>query len=234
MAKLSIITPTLNEEKCLPLLLESIKKQSFEDYEIIVADAGSKDKTVEIAKKYGCIVVKGGRAAKGRNEGAKIASGDLFLFIDSDIIMPDGFLEDALEKFMKFNLGVASFPCHFLGNRVDLLASQIYNIWMNLTQKILPHSFGVIMAKKSVHEAVDGFDEQIKAVDDVDYVVRASKIAKYGFLKTTPLPSSSRRIEKDGRFITYSKYILIELHTIFLGPIKSDIFNYKFGHYNDK
>ena len=47
---LSIIIPTLNEGKYLPLLLDSIKKQSFKDYEIIVVASGSTDKTAEIVK----------------------------------------------------------------------------------------------------------------------------------------------------------------------------------------
>ena len=45
---LSIIIPTLNEEKYLPKLLESIKKQDFTRYEIIVADADSIDKTKHV------------------------------------------------------------------------------------------------------------------------------------------------------------------------------------------
>ena len=55
---LSIIIPTYNEEEYLPVLLESIKQQDFSDYEIIVADADSKDNTVKIAEEYGCIVVE--------------------------------------------------------------------------------------------------------------------------------------------------------------------------------
>ena len=70
----SIIIPTYNEEEYLPVLLDSIKEQDFDDYEIIVADANSTDKTVEIAKDYGCIVVEGGLPAVGRNNGAKICS----------------------------------------------------------------------------------------------------------------------------------------------------------------
>ncbi len=53
MPTISIVIPTLNEEAFLPTLLDSIKKQSFTDYEIIVADAGSKDKTIDIAQEYG-------------------------------------------------------------------------------------------------------------------------------------------------------------------------------------
>ena len=71
---LSIIIPALNEEKYLPLLLGEIKKQNFaDDLEIIVADAGSVDKTIEIARSFGCEITKGGLPAKGRNEGGKVA-----------------------------------------------------------------------------------------------------------------------------------------------------------------
>ena len=43
----SIIIPTYNEEEYLPILLDSIKEQDFSDYEVIVADANSTDKTRE-------------------------------------------------------------------------------------------------------------------------------------------------------------------------------------------
>ena len=77
---LSIIIPTLNEEKLLSLLLKEIKKQNFLDYEIIVADANSGDKTVEIAKSFGCKIVKGGLPPKGRNEGAK-SLGEMYFYL---------------------------------------------------------------------------------------------------------------------------------------------------------
>ena len=50
---LSIIIPAYNEERYLPKLLNCIKKQTYRDYEVIVADANSKDKTRQIAKKFG-------------------------------------------------------------------------------------------------------------------------------------------------------------------------------------
>ena len=95
---ISIIIPALNEENYLPRLLGSLEKQNLKDYEIILADAGSKDRTIEIAKKYGCKVVPGGLPAKGRNEGAKAARGDLFLFLDSDLVLPEGFLDAFLQE----------------------------------------------------------------------------------------------------------------------------------------
>ena len=106
---LSIIIPTLDEEKHLPLLLESIKKQDFSDYEIIAADAGSEDKTLEIAKDYGCKIVAGGLPARGRNQGAKAARGDLLLFLDADVILPEKTFGKILEEFNRRKLDIATF-----------------------------------------------------------------------------------------------------------------------------
>lgn len=77
---LSIVIPTLNEEKHLSVLLESIKRQDVDNYEIIVADAGSRDNTKKIARKFGCKITKGGKPAAGRNAGAKKAKGSTLCF----------------------------------------------------------------------------------------------------------------------------------------------------------
>jgi glycosyltransferase involved in cell wall biosynthesis len=233
---LSIIIPTLNEEKYLPLLLQSIKKQKFSDYEIIVADAGSKDRTIEIAKQCGCRIVPGGLPSKGRNEGAKIAKGDLLLFLDADVILPQAdCLEKALEKFHEKKFGAATFPFLFTGGRIYRVFSRFYNFWVVLTQKFLPHALGAfILIKKDIHQKVNGFDEKVVFCEDVEYVGRVKKIAKYGLLKIQPVSISNRRFEQEGKIKSCIKYILAEFHIIFLGHIKSDIFKYKFGHYKDK
>ena len=88
---LSIIIPTLNEEKCLPKLLDSIKNQNFNDYEIIVADAHSRDRTRAIALRYGCKIVEGGIPSVARNHGIKVAQGDYILFVDADSVLTRGF-----------------------------------------------------------------------------------------------------------------------------------------------
>jgi glycosyltransferase involved in cell wall biosynthesis len=106
---LSIIIPALNEENYLPRLLDCLKKQSFKNYEIIVADADSRDKTREVAQTFGCKIVKGGLPAKGRNEGTKIARGDIILFLDADALLPEDFLEKTLKEFKERNLDIASF-----------------------------------------------------------------------------------------------------------------------------
>jgi len=226
---LSIIIPTLNEEKYLPILLSQIKKQNFTDYEIIVADAGSTDKTVEIAKSFGCKIVKGGLPAKGRNEGAKAARGELFLFMDADnIYLPDGFLDKLITEFKKRNLGVASFPIYPAGNFVDKICYFLYNKFVEIFQNWTAFATNSILIKREVFEKVNGFDEEVLIAEDHDLAKRASKISKFGFIKTEPVLTSPRRFEIDGRFKTYGKYLLAGLYMLVFGPVKRKIFEYRF------
>lgn len=233
---LSIIIPALNEEKYLPLLLESIKKQNFFDYELILADAGSEDKTLQIAQKYGCKIVPGGLPAKGRNEGAKTSSGNILFFIDADTILPDNFFNNALEEFEKKELDIASFCLIPMPKRriSSLLLNVFYNKPITLIGNILPHAAMGILIKRDIFEKISGFDEDIKLAEDHDLARRAKKIAKakFGIIKTTNLFISDRRFKTDGWVKTFLKFLLCELHMIFIGPVKSDVFNYKFNHYN--
>jgi len=229
---LTIIIPTLNEENYLPLLLKCIKRQSFKDYEIIIADAHSTDKTVEVAHEIGCQVVNGGLPPKGRNEGAGAAKGEMLLFIDADSrILSDDFLEKILQEFKKRNLDIASFPIYPDENKLDKLIYTFYNLWAKLNQSFLPHATNVILVKKEIHQKINGFDEEIKLAEDHEYARRAGKLGKFGFINIEPIFTSSRRFEKEGRIKTYFKYGLAGVYILFFGPVKSDIFKYRFGNY---
>jgi len=233
---ISIITPTLNEEEFLPKLLKSIKKQKFKDYEIIVADAGSVDKTRKIAKKLGSGVVKGGLPAVGRNEGAKAAKGELLLFLDADVILPEKFLEKAIREFEKRNLDVASIQLDPQTSKriIKFFFERFYNYPVKKLERFLPYGAMGCLIKKELHQKIKGFDEKIKLCEDHDYVRRAAKFGKFGVLKGVEISISLRRFYKDGWLKVILKYIFAELHYHFLGPIKSDIFNYKFAHYKSK
>lgn len=222
---LSIIVPTLNEEKYLPLLLKEIKKQNFNDGEVIVADAGSKDKTVQIAQDFGCQVVAGGLPAKGRNQGAQAAKGDLFLFMDADnIFLPKNFLKRLVAEFEKRKLAVASFPIYPQGTLIDKIFYSFYNNFVNLTK--IPHATNSVLVKKDVFEKVGGFQEEIKIAEDHYFAKKAAKFGKFGFIKTEPVLTSARRFKKDGRSKTYLKYLLAGIYMVLFGPVKISIFKY--------
>jgi len=116
--------------------------------------------------------------------------------------------------------------------KIDKFLHGVVNLYFRVTKKNFSHAPGFcIFAKKEVHQLVRGFDEKIKLAEDHDYVFRISKIAKFDFLKSVRIPVSVRRLNKDGRFNIATKYLAVEMHLIFLGPIYSNIFNYKFGHF---
>ncbi|MEK7665027.1 MAG: glycosyltransferase [Patescibacteria group bacterium] len=233
---LSIIIPTFNEEKYLPNLLRSIVKQNFKDYEIIVADAGSKDKTREIANKYNCKIVEGGLPAKGRNEGAKAAKGNILLFLDGDIVLPPNFFIKALSEFTakKINFGAfALLP--YPKNKVSyFFFNNFYNKQTAFFEKFSPHAAGsAILIKRATFEKLKGYDETVKLAEDHDLAKRAKKIAKFKFLKSTKVFVSDRRFKQYGWTNTIVKYIFCELHMALLGPVRTDFLKYEFGRYND-
>ncbi len=101
MSKISVIIPAHNEEKLIGVALESLLRQSFENFEIIVVNDGSTDNTRKIVENY--ILKnkkikllnfkKGHSAAFARNNGAKIAKGKIFIFMDADAYVNKLFLE---------------------------------------------------------------------------------------------------------------------------------------------
>lgn len=229
---LSIIIPTLNEERYLPRLLNSIKHQDFKEYEIIVADNNSKDKTKKIVKKYKCKVVHGNKKPGiGRNNGAKIAKGNLLLFLDADCILNKNLLSNALKDIKNKNIGVACCYIYpYDGSIIDKIYFSIFNIWIMLTQTFFPNSPGCcIFVKKEIHNKIKGFDERIFLYEEDDYVKRASKLGKFKILDYS-IQTSARRFIKEGRIKVGLKLLISTIYRISFGEIKSDIFKYRFGH----
>lgn len=95
----SIIITTKNEEKNMKNILESLKNQTFKDFEIIVVDNNSIDKTKEISKEYGALVFdKGPERSAQRNYGVSKALGKYVLILDADMILEKEILN---EMFLK-------------------------------------------------------------------------------------------------------------------------------------
>jgi len=110
---ISIIIPTLNCQKLISLCLKSISIQGFKNYEIIIVDGGSTDKTLNECRKYDCEILEPGykeNQEARRFFGVKKAKGDYILFIDSDNILPD---DNSLQKLIN----------PFRNNDFDVVAS---------------------------------------------------------------------------------------------------------------
>lgn len=229
----SIVIPTKDEEVFLPILLRSIREQTVQPLEIIVADADSTDATREVAKRFGCRVVKGGAIGFGRNRGAEVAKGEFILFLDADVKLLDKhFLEKAAREITARHLDFASCDAVPLSEKkVDRFFHSFYNNYSRLVLPLQAHAAGFcIFARRTKHEVMKGFDETIPFCEDHDYAVRCRKFGKFGFLNSVNAYVSVRRFDRDGRLNIALKYILGEFHLVFLGPIRHNRFKYEFGY----
>ena len=230
---LSIIIPTYNEEEYLPLLLKSIKQQDFRDYEIIVADANSKDNTVKIAEEYGCIVVEGGMPAVGRNNGAKVAKGDYLLFLDSDLKLTEDYLAKVIYEFKMERLGIAITQMKPLSKKTeDKLLHDLANLFMISVEKIKPHGAGCygIIAKRELHERCGGFNEELTFGEDTEYIERLAKKERFKVLRNAKIGVSTRRLEEEG-LATLAKQYGKSTVNDFLGiRTEASDLNYGFDH----
>ena len=116
--KFSIIVPVYNTEKYLKRCLDSIKSQSFKDYEVIIVNDGSTDNSSDIISKYPYKVInqENQGLSMARNNGVKEASGEYLIFLDSD----DYIEKDLLKEIDKS-----------LSNNPDLVRYQIKEVFDN-------------------------------------------------------------------------------------------------------
>ena len=110
MPKFSIIIPVYNVEKYLEKCLDSIKNQTYKDYEVIIVNDGTKDNSMDIAKKYDFKIInqKNQGLSAARNTGVKNATGDYLLFVDSDDYLEKDLLKE-LNKSLKNNPDLVRF-----------------------------------------------------------------------------------------------------------------------------
>jgi glycosyltransferase involved in cell wall biosynthesis len=234
--RVSVIIPTYNEEKFLPRLLKSLNDQTFQDFEVIVADANSKDRTVSIAKKMGAKVVKGGLPGVGRNAGARVAKGELLFFFDADVDLPLDFMEKAYHEMQENFYDVAT--CEFVPMS-DIQLDKVIHNFMNMAVKtslrVDPKAFGFcIFCSKRLFNRINGFDESVRVGEDCDFVRRASKIRPLEYLYSTKIWVSVRRFAKEGRLAYAKKGIRLNLLRALKGEIKDDSIEYEFGGYDTK
>jgi rhamnosyltransferase len=108
--KISIIIPTYNAENYLPTLLEKIKNQSIKEYELIIIDSSSKDKTVEIAKEFtdNVIVIPQSEFDHGgtRTKAVQLAKGEIVVFLTQDALPYDDYsIENIIKIFDNKKVG---------------------------------------------------------------------------------------------------------------------------------
>lgn len=225
----SIIIPAKNEEKYLPKLFESLKEQTDQDFEIIVGDAQSEDGTRKIALDFGATVVEGGMPAVGRNRGAAASKGDIFLFLDADVILPANFLAKARAEFEAKKADFATTYMEPIGRGwFNKVSHSLGNFFYRFS--ITTPGF-CIFARRDLFEKVGGFDESIKVLEDLKFGHDASKFGKYVVLHSVKIGVSDRRMHSEGWLVTVVRTTLMVSYVKIFGFTKKNLFNYEFKHY---
>lgn len=231
MSQISIVIPTYNEQGYIRRLLESIAKQTVKPHEVIIVDSFSKDKTCQDIAEFvpslplTCMSVGRG-IGLARNIGAQAATGDVLLFLDSDVELQPNFLQEAGSEFEQRQLDLAS--AHFYVDptlskvdRIGAKAISLYHASFQYSKNPMGSGF-CIFARKVWHKRIGGFNESFRHSEDHDYVKRAVEGGAYfRMLKSVRFKLSNRRYVHDGRFNILSLYTKAEINRLF--------FNYKYA-----
>ncbi len=236
---ISVIIPTLNEEKFLPRLLTDLTQQRFRQFEVIVVDGGSKDKTIEKANQFlgklPLIIVqhKKGNVSEQRNKGAQAAGGEYLLFVDADVQLSTQFLQilkrGLATKHPKF---FTTYVKADSKNMADQIIATVINIGADLSVFVERQfaggwNFGI---KKQVFEKIKGFRTDVIHGEDSELSLRLYKNNYHLTVFKKPLLIYSlRRYRKEGRLTVLRKGAQAELHQMTNGPITKKIFDYHMG-----
>lgn len=230
--KVSIVIPTLNEEKYIGKTLQCLGDQTFKDFEVIISDGRSKDKTrekaLEFKDKLDLTFLDSPRRGVSfqRNYGAKRAECSRLIFFDADITIEPDFLQKIIASVEVNDPDVLT--CCGKPNSKNLF-DKIW-AWVGFimlfegTKKLLPNVAGCfIFIKKSVFDSVGGFDERINFGEDFDLSHRVfrSGYRKFSLLKEPNVKFSVRKMKAEGRVVYALKFLKNGFLWIFLGPLES-------------
>ncbi|MBI4454263.1 glycosyltransferase [Candidatus Woesearchaeota archaeon] len=208
---LSIIIPTLNEEKYINKLLNTLKNQFYTNFEVIVVDCGSTDATEQVVNKFrhrfkrlDFIRTNEKNASKQRNTGAKVAVGDILIFLDADMILYDQHFLSNIVKVFKAQDYFSALVTYIMidpkeATVFDNLFFAVNNFWLKILSAIGIHISrgGCMVVKKQIFDKIKGFNEQMFVAEDIDLFRRLSKAAR---IKDTDLVAheSARRYRQVG------------------------------------
>lgn len=208
--EISIVIPTLNEEKYLEASLESLRSQfTARSYEIIISDGYSEDKTIEIAKSLADKVVfeKKRTISAGRQTGAKAAEGKVIVSAGADMYVDSHWL-DALTKPIFDRTHIAS-------------TGPVVPSDGNMAESLFAHGFlkpaTHLLSKTGMHQAVadnmaidaeifkkvGGFNPDLVTCEDLDLISKAKEHGKIAFVPDAHAYVSMRRVREWG----YPKYL---------------------------
>lgn len=235
----SIIIPSLNEEKFIPKLLNNLNSQNFNDFEVIVVDGYSTDKTTKVVTefkaKYPLFLVstKVRGVSYARNFGAKKSKGEVLIFFDADTQIPKNYLKKIAENFKEKK---PDFLTTHLKVDSTKPSEQMFASFSNLFAEFgkvfkTPFSYGAMQAiKKEAFFDVGGYDIKTKFAEDSQlFQELCNRKYKYLILKSPCYTFSLRRFRADGTLNLLIQYLRLNLNVLLRGYHIPSKVEYKMG-----
>jgi len=220
---ISVIIPTYNEETALPKTLRHLLAQAGE-YEVIVVDGGSTDRTREIvdslsithhASPVTLITASKSRAGQ-MNAGAKEARGEWLLFLHADTWLPDNALVrlNRMEGDAKVQAG--GFLHQFSGDDWRLRLISFLDNFRCLRSRVI-YGDQAMFVRRALFERLGGFPNQ-PILEDVAFCEKLIRVTE-PVLFDPPIMTDSRKFVKMGIWKSFARVLLIILHAQFHLPV---------------
>jgi len=232
MSKLvfSVVIPVYNRSALLQRAITSVINQTYQNFELIVADDASEEDIKKIVSsfnderiKYVRLPENKGNAA-ARNAGVRASMNELIAFLDSDDMYEADFLETISSVCTMASPKTGFWWCGIKvvdgNNNVSKEGFWKPNVPMNSKYSLF-HGLHIgtnngLVVRRSVFDAVNGFDEYLRAAVDTDFILRISKITEYGIVEKNmvryqyDLTAVSVRKSKLNQSLAYDK--ILEKH----------------------
>ena len=227
---ISVIIPTLNEEKIIGKMLSQFSNELIEKYdlELILSDGGSTDLTVEIAKQkvhaaLGQTSNRKETIAEGRNRGARHSSGDTLFFFNADVRVDnmERYLRVMREALQAPNVVAATCPVLVYPEEeriLDWIYHRLHNLHVWFINLL---GFGTgrgecHVVKRDAFFLVGGYDEELAAGEDFDLYMKLARRGKIKFVWSLKVYESPRRYRRLGYLRVTLFWFLNALSIIFL------------------
>jgi rSAM/selenodomain-associated transferase 2/rSAM/selenodomain-associated transferase 1 len=189
----SVIIPTFNEESIIRESLSHLTRLE-KNIEIIIADGGSTDRTIEYAAKYFVKIIQSERGRGMQlNEGAKAATGDILIFLHADTKLPKDAFSLIHDKFSTSSEDISTFRLKFDTKNI---ATGLYSYFSRFDSLFTTFGDQAILIRKNFYDELNGFSDY-KMFEDVEFFQRVRKNTKIRKIKSY-VETSARRFSQIG------------------------------------